>query len=434
MADSHFRLIGRGLGALAAALLLAGVSLGAGASDATKRLALQTGKTLDAFRIDYEEKSSLGVWAPPSGQDAVLPQLFSGTGCTFILTGSDYLRLIPGGGRGELGWVATSVGVYDGPRGTGCGRISADKRESLEVVLGPERPSNYIAFDRIELDVEVKGDVRLLVEVKFGNTVTKYYLKAGAGQVPGSPDVVGKVLTPSDNTYSCSVSSDSGPDSGSSDNCRLIIEDLGQSFKVTTEVGEISLEGGGDFTDVKSNRTFIYLTEPDGDLGCGDTATSADATMSCSVTRLDPGGTATCVPVPYIFRTGGGSCELTVDPNGQQIVANLFVSYRPELSSAASLASTTWPAAPLSKVSFTDAPGTSFSIPACRGVTIDNGFSPGPAPIPEQKPDWVSGNNSIEFACAFQRSETFQTGTNGLLETWIDEGIQFWGDIKFERF
>jgi len=448
MADSQFRLIGRGLGVLAAASLLAGVSLDAGASDATKRLALQTGKTLDAFRIDYEEKDSLGVWAPPPGENTVLPQLLSGTGCTFTLTGPDYLGLKPGGGRGELGWVATSIGVYDGPRGTGCGRISADKRESLEVVLGTTRPSSYFAFDRIELDLEVKGDVRVLVEVKFGNSVTKYYLKAGAGQVLGSPDEINKVLTPSDNTYKCSASSDSGPDSGPSDNCRLIIEDLGQSFKITTEVGEISLEGGSDFTDVKSSRTFIYLTEPDGDLVCGETIEQGDTDgMYCAITRLDdPNATSACKAVPYIFRTVGNSCVLSSDMQGQQLVANLFISYDPEDSVAPSLALddlTVWLPSSLSRVSFdNDASGSTYQIPQCLGLTLTNidlGATPpaGPDPIPEIASgiyDRIQGNDTIEFACAFMRQEIY--GSDSLLnpKTRVHEGIQFWGDIKFERF
>jgi hypothetical protein len=419
MADSQFRLIGRGIGALAAVSLLAGVSLDAAAAGNKGKIFLETGKTLASFNFTY-----VGDGGPVVQQFAYIK------GCTIGLDPADpdnlvTLSALRDGNAGTLGFMATSIGVYDGPQGTACGRVSGAKSEALQFGLGPDIPSGANAFDTLELDVEVKGAVVLQLDVTFDAGTVTHYLTAGGGVVPSG--------APAGDIFPCSAASDSGPDAGPSDNCRWIVEELGRSFTIKPLVGEFSLEGGGDFADVLLNRTAIFLTQADGIFDCGETETSADATMSCSITRLDPGGTAACVPVPFVFRTGGGSCELTVDPDGQQIVANLFVSYRPEPSTTASLSSTTWPAAPLSKVSFADAPNTSFSIPACRGVTIDNGFAPGPAPIPETKPDWISGNSSIDFACAFQRTETFQTGANGL-ETWIDEGIQFWGDISFSRF
>jgi len=295
------------------------------------------------------------------------------------------------------------------------------------VELAGNLPNGANAFDRLELDLEVKGDVVLRLDVKFDSRVESYYLESGAGVAPA-----GAV-----NVFNCRLTSDSGPDAGASDNCTWTINGWGRSFSITPLRGEFSFEGGADWGDA-SKRTKIFLTRIDGIYDCGQTVEASDPDISCAVTRLDPGGPVACTPVPYIFRVGGGSCELTVDPQGQQMVANLLVSYKPELATgvtdsppAGVLDDTKWPAAPLSKVSFADS-STAFDIPACRGFTIDDGS--GPSPFPENKPDWIGGNLTTEFACAFQRLEIFETNSDGFLETWITEGIQFWGDIKFERF
>lgn len=464
MADSHIRLIGRGLGVLAAASLLAGVSLDAAAYGSKGRLELQTGKSISAFHVQYQQFVN-SSWMSVSSQ-----AFATGKGCTIFLNPvvpafdpaypsilKPLVTLAAKGGRGDLGYVATSIGVFDGPQGTACGRVSFDKGESLTLALGDylEKYSAN-AFDRLELDLEVKGDTKLRIDVMFNGAVTNsYYLLAGAAVVGGSPDQIGKELTPLDNTYKCSASSDSGPDAGASDNCRLIINDIGDELVITPEQGEISLEGGGDFGLLEGTKTYIFLTEADGIFDCGDTAISSDETMSCSVTRLDPGGTKACVPVPYVFRTGGGSCELTVDPSGQQIVANLFVAYQPEDAPAGSLSDTTWPDIELSLVSFADdAPNTTHPIPACLGTTIRDILPVGDSPdvpdgdgqvdpIPEiaaiakdSALDRVKGNNSIDFACAYERSEVLETNTDlpNQLLLYISERIQFWGDIKFERF
>ncbi len=233
------------------------------------------------------------------------------------------------------------------------------------------------------------------------------------------------------NVWQCRDDSDSGPDSGSSDNCRWEVNGFGQSFSITPLQGEFSFEGGGDWTDVQANRTKIFLTEIDGIYDCGDTVDASNTAISCSVTRLDPDDGVACTPVPYVFRTNGGTCTLTVNPQGQQLVANLFVSYQPEAAEGDSDRGGYWPAALLSKVSFATS-STVFSIPACRGFTIDDGFT-GPSAFPETPGDWIPSTDDVEFACAFQRSEVFETNDEGDLETWISEGIQFWGDISFSR-
>lgn len=442
MARSQFRLIGRGLGVLAAASLLAGVSLDAAAYGSKGAVFLQTGKTLSNFNF---------VYVGPKGtiqQDFALNK-----GCTVELDAGDpklvLLTALRSGSKGTLGYMATSVGVYDGPQGTACGRVSQPKAEALELALDPglaaltetTTESGANAFDRIELDLELKGDVRLRLDITFGTRVVSYYLESGAA-VGSSP-----VDVPQDRVKRCEIASDSGPDSGPSDNCRWEVDELGKSFRITPEMGEFSLEGGGDYADVASNRSTIFLTEADGVYDCGDTVDIESGDFACTITRLNPGDGSACKAVPYVLRSSGSSCELTVDPQGQQMVANLWVSYDPEptadltddSSGKAGLLSNSWPNVPLSRVSFATNPGTTYPIPACVGATIKDELAPtgklldiDPIPEIDSSLDRVPGG-FIEYACAIERHETFRTDS-GSLKLWVEELIQFWGDIKFERF
>ena len=454
---------------LIAASLLAGVSLDAAAYGSKGRIALQTGKTLSAFRFTYEVKRS-DDWAT---FDTLATQaILAGTkGCLLGLAASPELVSLDAFGPrnvelpGTLGWVSTSIGVYDGPQGTACGRVSFDKTEAIGLALGSgipalangATPAN--AYDRLEIDVEVKGDVDLSLAVTFEGRTTTYRLLAGSGVVPaGTADPENKVLRPGDQTYKCSAATDGGADSGSRDNCRWIIEDLGTSFKIIPHAGEFSLEGGGDFDNVIANRTLIYLTEADGILDCGDTVSAESSQISCEITRLDPPeGYAACVVVPYVFRASATepSCTLTSDMGGQQLVANLFVSYAPEPAKTPLDAPTpttlelldTWVPADLSRVSFDSdtSPGTSYDVPPCLGLTITNtdlNSDPriGPDPIPEiddagpnGQYDRVRDDSYIQFACAFLRQEAYETDEFLQHNVRIEEGIQFWGDITFVR-
>jgi hypothetical protein len=448
MADSHFGLIGRGLGVLAAASLLAGVSLEAAAYGSKGAIFLETGKTLSNFNFVYEG---------PKGtiqQDFALIK-----GCTVELDGSDpklvSLAALRSGTLGTLGYMATSVGVYDGPQGTACGRVSQPRTEALQLALDPgladltktltETGAN--AFDRLELDVELKSDVRLRLDITFGTRVVSYYLESGAAVGTSPVDV------PQERVKRCEIASDSGPDAGPSDNCLWVVDELGKSFRITPEMGEFSLEGGGDYADVKSNRTAIYLTEADGVYDCGDTVDVESGDFACTITRLNPGDGSACKAVPYVLRSNGSSCELTVDPQGQQMVANLWVKYDPESTASltddstgtAGLLSTSWPNVPLSLVSFATNPGVTYPIPACVGATIKDVLPPTGLlltidPIPEidsgedRVPSSISENDFIEYACAIERHESFRTDSSGNLKLWVEELIQFWGDIKFERF
>jgi hypothetical protein len=459
MSISVLRATGHLLAPVAAAVLLTGVSLGAEAAGSKGIIAFETGKDLSKFHFRL----------PVDGSNYLEQSFEVDKGCKIYPIGDELVLLtaypFKGSDPGVLGYVATSLGVYDGPQGTACGRISYVKGEAIELAVG-SGAGDANAFDRLELDVEVKGDVRLKLEVEFDGSITNtYYLRTGS-EVLGDLDPNDKELNPTVTNFNCSVASDSGPDAGPGDNCRWIISDIGHSFKITPEAGEFSLEGGGDFDNPLPHRSFIYLTRADGILDCGDTAYSTDTTdISCEVTRLD---NASCTPVPYVFRevatSQGQACVLETDMGTQQLVANLFVTYAPEPQVTTLSDGTTpvgdlndldvWAPSELTKVVFIDS-SEAFDIPPCLGFTLTNidvDLDPqdpndqlvGPDPIPEIASggyDRIGTNgNIIDFACAFMRREVYGTvftTENGQAvskpTTRVEEGIQFWGDPSFSR-
>jgi len=457
MSISVLRAMGRLLLPVTAAVLLAGVSVEADAYGSRGRIAFETGKVLDGFHFTLEEEHGDQNWYAVAGP--VRQGFYVLKGCTIApksaLSEAPDPELVSvmayrGTSAGTLGYVSTSLGVYDGPQGTACGRVSESKNEVLSLAVGSATElGDANAFDRLELDIEVKGDVVLELEISFDGPTRTYTLRAGSLVADPSPE--GFESDPNNLEFRCRAASDSGPDSGPSDNCRWIINDVGRSFKIKPKLGEFSLEGGADYsgTEAALNRTFIFLTRADGILDCGDQIETGDATagIACEVTRLD---NANCVPVPYVFRTdiaddGTQTCVLETDMGTQQLIANIFASYGAEEQEGGDpKLLEEWDPSPLSRVIFNNSP-IDYPIPPCLGLTLTNidlASDPriGPDPILEinQTYDRVhdavdDDNDTIEFACAFMRREVFETDMQGNDWTRVEEGIQFWGDPSFSR-
>ncbi len=177
MGISALRTSGRLLSPVVAAVLLVGVSLEASATPGSKgTIEFETGKSLTNFFF---------VYVPVGGtDDPVNKQTFAQLkGCTTELDG-DTPSLVEssafrGTTPGTLGYIPTSIGVFNGPQGTACGRVSEDKGESLVLALAGSLPNDANAFDRLELDLEVKGDVVLRLDVKFDDQVVSRLLPDG---------------------------------------------------------------------------------------------------------------------------------------------------------------------------------------------------------------------------------------------------------------
>jgi hypothetical protein len=347
----------------------------------------------------------------------------------------------------DLGFGPDSIGVYDGPKGVACYRISAGPGESIQFGLGPDLTSKYGArsFYKLVIDLEVKQNARFALQVlragvPFG---APWILESGSSiSMPGN-------TSDGDNPYACTARSDSGPDSGSNDNCRWVIEAVGDGFTLTALMGEGSLEGGGDFGSAAwYNNTQIYLTdaeiglmgcaEPPGDDADGSPYTSVigdgDERAMCAVARFDTGSipnVAGCsTNVAYLFRTvstGIGGCEIAKTP-GEQVAAVMDITFPPEPRVELDTKSPT-------QITF---PGntTPLDIPLCRGTIVYDGS--GTPSIEEVLDgsgalgdiDHVSGDSYIQWACILDDEERYVG--DGVEETsmqiQVRQRILFFGD------
>lgn len=381
----------------------------------------------------------------PSG----LSQAISSSGkCGLVLGGPSALAVLSAaGGNGSLGLGPDSIGVFDGPKGVGCYRITAAINESVTFGLGANVPASPLidanAFYRISMDIEVKANAEFMLQILSGSAVTEEFrlrtgtsILAGEGSSePGSADRI----------FNCGAASDSGPDAGLRDNCRWIVDSLGTGFRLIALQGEGSLEGGGDFgTDAYANNTLVYLTKGTfGAMGCEsstvpqstDTPTIGDGTSTaqCAVTRIDPtglGGSCTTA-IGYVFRTSAGAtngCELNKNP-GEQLAASIDIVFPPEPSTALG-------SEPLTTIQFsTDVPGVlvNFTPQRCIGTVVpDRNGNPTIAEVlsvPGFVPDIVPGTPQKDWACILNNAQEYVAP--GQMK--IRQTILFWGDIIFKR-
>jgi len=359
---------------------------------------------LPSPRIVYETQRPIptGVRDPFSQHEVQLFQL-SGK-CGGALAAAPQLATM--GGSGPLGFGPDSVGIYDGPKGVACYRISAGASESLTFGIGQyaNRTLGAWSFYRLELDIEVKQNARFVLQVLRGGVAvpgSRWILESGSSvTMPGN-------TAAGSNPFTCTARSDSAPDSGASDNCKWVINldmsTLGDGFRLTAEIGEGSLEGGGDWGSAAyANNSIIYLTdvrtgvfgcETDpslaGSVGSAYTGTIGDGMNSaqCSATQIDPSllSSQECRwGVPYVFRTvatGFGGCELSKDEN-DDLVAVLDVVFPPEPR-------TELDAIPQTQITF---PGAApWTMPLCKG-TLDldannDGLRIDRDPRPDADPD-----------------------------------------------
>jgi hypothetical protein len=371
MGLSRFGLTGRVISGCVAAALLAGVSLQADAygNKGVIKLALgQAAPFQDGFYFfAFDRQTEKYVYTGDF-------QKFSLTQKCIVNTGSwvndnqpdgpkDLVSLKAIGPLGSnnprAGLVDGSLGVYDNSKGVSCSRMTASIFEGLEI------DSLVGGFDRLELDMELKGNAKFRLTIDPGSADPHvYYLYSGTSRSTDS-DVLSldsnglPSATPLSPGRNCAGSSDSGPDSGPSDNCRWVIDDVGSSFRIEPfEVGEGSLEGGGDFGSMDF-ATKIYLTSliDVGTLSCDENAPaktdnrtelvysddSSAPAASCQITRTQHPAGATCDLVNYRLETFTAKSLCQLDKTGwvtsdgqqsenqnQQLAGSMRVTFNPE--------------------------------------------------------------------------------------------------------
>ncbi len=310
------------------------------------------------------------------------------------------------------GFALGSIGVFGGgstsaARGVDCSRVGANESLTLSLVGS----LSGLVAKRSELDIEVKQNARILATATAGGIVTTWELRSGTGIVPGQgSDVPGSPI------FNCSALSDSGPDSGASDNCRWVIDGLWNSLELRTLAGEWSLEGGGDFFgNVFANNSLFVLSHTSGILDCLDptiTTGSGITDALVSGTRLGNAGGSACVPIPYLLESTGNNVNFQKDLIGQADAAFVFdVTWT--IENAVSLA-----AIPLSFHSFDGV--TLFDLDLCVGTpTFDtNGNLESLTGVPDLDP-LQPGN---QYACVISQTidyvspSTIQLGQTIYLE------------------
>jgi hypothetical protein len=368
--------------------------------------------------------------------------------CGLVLGSPSLATLTAAGGLGSMGLGPDSIGVFDGPRGVACYRITASLGESVTFGLGSATsalPIGANAFYRLELDIEVKQNAAFLLEIlNDGTVVDRFYMRSGSSIIagegsssPGSPDRI----------FNCSAQSDSGPDAGLRDNCRWIVDSLGQQFRLIPLVGEGSWEGGGDFgTGVAAydNNSLIYLTSAAiGALGCENTPVPQSTTTStigdgindaqCTITRIDPtgiGGSCTTA-IGYVLRNIGVAegCELLKTP-GEQLAASADMLFPPEPRTALG-------AEPLTTIVFSNPLGApvTFTPQRCTGtVVLDSNGERTIREVLETGPshpiyfDVVPGGYK-DWACILDNVTEYL----GADRMQIRQTVLFWGDIEIKR-
>lgn len=391
---------------------------------------------LHAPRRFVHEPSGLSQAINPSGK------------CGMVLGGPTALAVLtPSGGNGTLGLGPDSIGVFDGPKGVACYRLTASINEQVKLGLGSDVSGlaaiDANAFYRLELDIEVKQNAEFLLQILAdGSVIDEFRLRTGGSIVAGegstAPGSADKILN-------CTAQSDSGPDSGARDNCRWTVDALGTEFRLIPVTGEGSLEGGGDFgAAAYANNTLVYLTEGAiGALGCNSSQVpqgtgtvpigDGGTTAQCAVTRIDPTGLggACTTAIGYVLRNIGGTeegCELLKAP-GEQLAASIDILFLPETSTALG-------SEPLTQIEFsTDVPGVlvPFTPQRCIGTVVpDRNGEPTileVLSVPGFVPDIVPGTPQKDWACILNNTQEF-VGT-GLMQ--IRQTILFWGDISFSR-
>lgn len=260
-----------------------------------------------------------------SASDRSTQVLGSGSDCAMTQGGAGFLEFSGSGSLGP-GLSAGRIGVRakKNAAGTSCSAVDASAGESLTLAL--KGGVGGLLAASASLDVDLKQSAQILATAKRGpTTVGRFELRSGStitapAALPGGP-------VPAANVWTCNTPADSGPDSGTNNNCRWEIsaptwtgltEDgiVFDSLTLTAVTGAFSLMGGADgpvddplhpmpayFGD-DQDASILELVE--GSVACDQTVPlrASSTVPSSSWKRLGNLGAEACQPYPYSTQTG----------------------------------------------------------------------------------------------------------------------------------
>jgi len=262
----------------------------------------------------------------PTGTTTATQVLGSGSNCAMTQSGAALLGFTTSGSFGP-GLNSGAIGVREkkNATGTSCSAVDAAYAESLTLSLKSGVGGLLAASASLDIDLKQSAQI-LATATKGGVTVGRYELRSGSTiNTPSAiPPALGGPVTDKDARQTCNNPADSGPDSGTNNNCRWQIsaptwtgmtDDAAvfDSLTLTAITGSFSLEGGADgFVDdidhpmpayLGADREASILELVQGSLDCGKTATLRGSIAS-SWTRLANADGGACAPFPYSSRTG----------------------------------------------------------------------------------------------------------------------------------
>lgn len=342
------------------------------------------------------------------------------------LTVNGPLAALSGSDRGP-GLNGISIGIKSGgAQGVPCGRVDGSEDLTLSLVGVP-------LASMADLDLELKGDAKVRLDVHMdGSVVDSFEVRSGASIVEGqgadghgtepftATATTDDPATPRDESIAnCRNQSDSGPDAGARDNCRVTIDPSlpFDAVSFVPLVGEMSLEGSGDFGNDTDFDTVFYLTSWEGTLDCGQSVSDVDGDVEATITRLDFGECK-----PKLFRLladaedgDNGSVIFEFDdPANQEAFYQAEITFKYDLSGEAPLVGT---------LEYDPDESDGYSdfkeMPACVEEPFEDG-SPNSDAIPtsENSPDGLDHEG-----CVISATQDWEGFT-----TW--QAI-FFGDWKF---
>jgi hypothetical protein len=400
-------------------LATAVVAAGAGTTaQAGTNTTAGTPTAVDAGSVSFSDKTYPGVVSYSKA-----------TATETLSTAKDKCSLVPGGTASYISFAPSapagvtstasyannSIGVASANKktGTACYQVNADAGEALKISLdqSPTGPfSTLFGVARAKsanFDMNLAGNAVIQADLYYGD------VRVGGAEMQSGFSTPYPVQHPNDQIFTCTAASNSGPQSGSSNNCYWPIDQItdapgggydaaltglpaGSTYDQTAPgaldwdkvvltpiVGQFSIQGGLAWPSSSGDRSTNFALESfsDGQLQCGDlvtqTSTLSSDITAVSVQRLNDlnGGTASsgCTKIDYSLNVDGTLTFHKVYSQDTQAQFLLAVQRKVQLSTTAT-GSTPQVAALQGDW---EVPGlnTTFVIPFCAGPAFSGATS-----------------------------------------------------------